>query len=200
VKTLLISILLLIPTITFATIPDFSNCYATCAYYGPVSLFVLPDGSGQLLTEANNGPIDATITVTLLDLLDDPIVLYPAEDVYLETSLDGMVACSGGVNADGPSDMYGNMTFTSALRAGGFSAIGEQMVVLINGMPLIGYDLDIKVNSADIDANGIVNLSDIVQFAGDMGSYNFRSDFYQDGVLNLVDVIFMASSVGCNCP
>jgi len=80
VKTLLISILLLIPTITFATIPDFSNCYATCAYYGPVSLFVLPDGSGQLLTEAsardlaNNGPIDATITVTLLDLLDDPIV------------------------------------------------------------------------------------------------------------------------------
>ncbi|MCP4144834.1 MAG: hypothetical protein GY752_06055 [bacterium] len=205
-KTLLISVLLLVPIITFAGIPDFSNCSAACAYYGFVSLFVVPDGSGQLLTEASirdlagDGPIDATITVTLIDLHGYPIYMFPEEDVWLESSLGGMMACAGSVHADAPSDINGEMTFTSALRAGGYSADGEQMVVLINGMPVIGNDLDIKVNSPDIDANGIVDLSDIVLFAGDMGSYNFRSDFYQDGILNLVDIVFMAGAVGGNCP
>ncbi len=205
-KLLLIFTLLLVPTITFATVPDFSNCSATCAYYGPVSLFVVPDGSGQPLTEASardlagDGPIDATITVTLLDIMAVPIYMFPEEDVYLETSLGGMMACAGGVHADSPSDINGEMTFISALRAGGHSSVGEQMVVLINGMPLFGYDLDIMVNSPDIDGNGVVNLTDITMFAGDMGSYNFRSDFYQDGVLNLVDIVFMAGSVSGNCP
>lgn len=209
-KTVLFFALLIVPITSLATsgVPDFSNCYATCAYSDHVSLLVVPDRSGQLFTEASardlagDGPIDATITLTLLDYNGNPIVQYPAEDVWLETSLSGMTACYGGfhAHADGPSDQNGVMTFTSALFAGGFSSVGEQLVILINGMPLFGYNMDIMVNSPDIDGNGVVDLSDIVLFAGDMSGYNFRSDFHQDGVLNLVDVVIMAGSVGAGCP
>jgi hypothetical protein len=69
---------------------------------------------------------------------------------------------------------------------------------LIVPMPL---SLDIAINSPDINGDLQVNLSDVVAFTQDyFGAYNYRSDFFWDGVLNLSDVARMAQGMGAICP
>ena len=118
------------------------------------------------LLAACGGEVDATITVTLLDAGGLPIFLYPFEDMWLETSMGGLVPCNGGTVADGSTDINGVATFSGALFAGGYSdrTGGEKCQVIINGSALIGSDLDILFNSSDIDGNGLHDLADINLF------------------------------------
>jgi hypothetical protein len=56
-------------------------------------------------------------------------------------------------------------------------------------------------NSADINADGTVNLSDVGEFATYFsGGYNYVADFFFDGILNLPDVGLLATGVGGSCP
>ena len=68
--------------------PDLSD--ATIVYGGPgiPSLLIVPDGSGNSFDAARDEagqPVDATITLHLRGFQGDPFVLFPREDMWLET-------------------------------------------------------------------------------------------------------------------
>ena len=186
-------------------IPDLSHSYATIAYDGPgtPALLVVPDGSGNLFTEARDedgNVVDATITLTILDPLDNPIANYPFEDCWLESVDDGLVPCIGGTTADHNTDANGMTEWVYPLLAGGFSETA--VFVVINGSPLdTNPGLPLYFNSPDINGDRAVTLHDVAIFAGDyFGSYHFRSDFHRDGAIDLRDIAIMARKMLANCP
>ena len=170
---------------------------------GPVSVMVVPDGSGDALGEAraaDGSPVDATITATLIDCGGLPIAGFPGEDLWLEAADGGLVACIGGTAVAGNTDAEGRTRFQAPLRAGGHSEAA--CIVMVSGTPLTYPPyLPLHFNSPDENGDRMVNLSDVATFAGDFfGSYSYRSDFHFDGVINLIDVVRMAGAMGADCP
>ena len=166
-------------------------------------LFVLPDGSGSPFTQAQvkgqGTEVDGSILLELLDDFRQPIVDFPAEDAWLEPDGGDLVLCVSGANADTNSDDAGYMWWTTPLHAGGFSEAPLQ--VMVNGLPVPVPPLDFTFNSADLNGDLQVNLSDIGVFTSDFFSgFNLRSDFFADGILNLSDVGRMAQGLGAVCP
>ncbi len=189
-----------------AGVPDLGLSTATRAYTGTevLSLFNLPSGGGAAFTEANlpgGGIADATITVTLHDGLDAPIANYPFEDITLscDDGTHAMVPCLGGVTADGNTDALGVTQFQTPLAAGGYADANTD--VMIAGAALTSGSVALRMNSADISADGIVNLTDVGMFSSIFyGAYDYAADFTNDGVVNLSDVGRLASGVGGSCP
>jgi len=139
------------------------------------------------------------LTLELLDLNADPIVMYPPEDLWLESADGGMVRCPGGTIADAATDPSGQTTFTNPLFAGAWSTAG--IIGNISGYALVQSPLDILVNSPDISGDLQVDLTDVILFVTDMFSaYNYRSDLYWDGILDLSDVVLLAQHMQHNCP
>lgn len=194
-------------TLSYAGQPDPILSGAVAATAGEVSVFTLPDGNGKGLNEAKvevGGEVDATITVTLVDALGNPIFLYPFEDMWLETSAGGLAPCNGGSVSDGSTDINGQTTFSAALYAGGSSdrVGGEKCKVIVNGTALVGSDMDILFNSADIDGDLQVGLPDTVAFVPlyTGGVYNYSIDFFFDGGINLSDLVLYAGGLNTACP
>lgn len=187
-----------------ARVPDVNHSTVEWGYSGDqtLSLFVLPDGSGHPLTEAylpDGQTTDATITLTLVDDFLNPVALFPREDLWLESADGGMVSCLGGTMADTDTDASGRAQWFGPLRAGSWST--ARMVVIILGGEAPGGGLPLSVNSADLDGNLSVNLTDVGIFATDLGAgYRYRSDFNFDGVINLVDVAMLAGGMAAACP
>jgi hypothetical protein len=186
----------------WAGVPDPDQSTATTAAGQRVSVMVVPDGNGFPLNDAMALPgvvhVDATITVTVNDLNGDPIFLFPATDIWLESQSKALALCPGGSNADADTDINGQTTFTNPLFAG---CQGTGVVVVINSQALTQPALNMLFNSPDENCDKIVNLTDVVLFAGDYyGSYNYRSDFYWDGVLNLSDIVLLAQNLQTACP
>lgn len=176
---------------------------------GLVSAFCRPDGGGQALSAVYmyGGAIaDATITVTMLDIFGDPIHNFPAEDIWLAGPPGSpLVFCIGGNLADGPTDYNGQTTFTQPVQAGGHLFSNSPPVglaVVIMGSVIESWGLwQISLNSADIDGDLEVNLTDIALFAQSyFGDYNYRADFIWDGTLNLADVAALTLALGGICP
>jgi hypothetical protein len=192
-----------------AGVPDLQ--LSTVSYYGgagtPV-LFNLPSGTGAAFTEAKvvgTGVVDATITLTLLDGGGIVVQNFAAEDMWLESTDPGeefsFAPCIGGTVADFNSDILGETTWAAPLRAGGASQ--QLTFVVINGAALTSNaGLALNHMSADINADGSVNLLDIPKFAGDLSSgvHPFRSDFNVDAAVNLLDVVLLAEGLGAACP
>lgn len=189
-----------------AGVPDLQLSIAT----GPAEacvMYNLPNASGASFTDAvavvGFGTVDATINMTLNDGLGVAIANYPFEDMYLETSDGGLVGCTGGTAADQSTDALGATLWQNPLQAGGAtSSTSDLTVVMINGAALTSNGgLAIAHNSSDVNADGLVNLSDVQLFAVDFyGSYAFRSDFAFDGVVNLSDIVPLAQALGGACP
>jgi len=203
-----------------AALGSTGNAMATGSIWGvwdwpfsePVQVVVSPGGSGPSLTQASlygGATVDATIRIQLWYQYDSPpapVPDFPAEDIWLEAP--GLVSCMGGANADADTDEDGWFTFSHPLRMGGRSQIENgppYMHVVVNGSWL--EDLSqyitptIIANSPDINGDLVVNLGDLGLFADNFfGEYDFRSDFYWDGVLNLSDVGRMATTFGEDCP
>jgi len=185
-------------------------------YTEPVHVVVSPGGNGTPLTSAEffgKVTTDATILVQLWYQDDNPedpqppapIPNYPNEDIWLE--IPGVFQCQGGAIADGPTDSEGWFTFSLPLAMGGWSEPGGALPqIFVNGSALIDQDGQIisptlVVNSPDINADLMVNLTDLALFAADFhGGYSFRSDFFWDGVIDLSDVVWMAVLMGDECP
>ncbi|MBT3317235.1 hypothetical protein HN388_04570 [bacterium] len=194
-----------VATLGYAGIPHMSLSSAATAAAVQVSLFSLPDGSGKTLdaakAQADPVSVDATVTLTLRDGNDDPISAYPGEDIEMASTLGGFVACAGGAAADASTDAAGLTTFSGSFNAGGFSAAGEMAVVTVDGLPLVGSNLNILFNSADLDASGLVDLSDAVTFStAYQGVYDYKVDFFFDGSLSLSDIVLFAGGYSAVCP
>ena len=168
-----------------------------------LTLFNLPDGMGSSFSQAhlpNGSLVDATLRVQLLDAHYDPVASFPAEDMWLEAADGGLAPCVAGTVADFETDSDGWTVWAAPMQAGGFSTAGCRLY--INGMtPELWSDLDLQFNSCDINGDGIVNLQDLQPFATSFfGEYSFETDFFYDGVLNLMDVGLMAMAMGGSCP
>lgn len=189
-----------------AGVPDVTLCEATTAAGDtPVSLNNRPNGSGTPLSACyafGGAQTDATITLYVVDGLGDPIYLYGFEDMWLETTLGGMVACTAGTVANQNTDEDGMTEWADALNAGGYTDPATELtVVVINGDALAQPGFNIQHNSPDFDGNGVANLSDIAAFTQDLfGAYVYRADFLWDGTINLSDVALMAQGNGTACP
>jgi hypothetical protein len=186
----------------WAGVPDPDQSTATTAAGQRVSVMVVPDGNGFPLNDAMALPgvvhVDATITVTVNDLNGDPIFLFPATDIWLESQSKALALCPGGSNADADTDINGQTTFTNPLFAG---CQGTGAVVVVNSQALTQPALDMVFNSPDINCSKNVDLTDVILFTQDYyGSYNYRSDFYWDGVLNLSDIVLLAQNLQTACP
>jgi len=200
-------ITIMVGAASFATagVPDHALSTAARAYGGPETavMFNIPNGGGDAFTGASiiGGIVDATITLTLLDGGGVPIADYPFEDCWIESADSGLSACTGGSTADANTNASGVTTWVTPLQAGGSSE--ALTVVMVGGSALTsGAGLAISHNSADINGDGSVNLTDVPLFAGDFyGGLNpFRSDFSYDGSVNLSDVVKLAQALGANCP
>jgi hypothetical protein len=194
----------------WAQAPDPILSHATCDDITPRSILSVPNGAGDAMEMARiygGGFMDATITVTLIDGNGMPVSGYPSEDIWLDVLDPGVgdyTPCPAGNIADGATNALGQTTFSNTLSAGG-SGSGAQVMIGTwptpeFPIPFAGGDL-FHFNSPDINGDLQVNLSDIALFAGDYyGAYNYRSDYYWDGVVNLSDIGFMAQGVGASCP
>lgn len=199
------AITLLVGAASFATagVPDLDLTTASMAYTGAESAVLLniPNGGGSAFNAARiaTGTVDATVTLTLLDGLGAPIANFPAEDMWLESNDGGMYMCTGGTSADFNTNASGVTQWVTPLLAGGSSEAGAS--VMISGAALNSGTLALNFNSPDISGDGVVNLSDVPLFVGDLSAtVGFRSDFFFDGAVNLSDVAFMVQGLGAVCP
>jgi hypothetical protein len=176
----------------------------------PISLFCTPAGDGAAFADANafgGSRIDATLEVILYNDQPgwgEPVANYPAEDMWLQSYPPTLAPCPGGTIADANTDQDGRTHWGRPLRAGGHldPDAGNELLLFVNGTPAYGLpELGMRFNSADLNGDGLVNLSDVGEFAIDLfGVYAYRSDFVWDGIINLSDVGRMARSIGGACP
>jgi len=199
---LVCSLVVSLATVAWAGIPDLELSTATYLADGTqVSVYNLPNAAGDPLNDVyvlGGSKTDATVTLTLVDGTPTPIFNYPFEDMWIESNDPAMAICPGGSTADANTDANGQTTFSGALFAG-FNGAG--LVVVINGDALEQQPLDFLFNSPDMNGDLVVNLTDVVLFAGVYyGAYEYAADFYWDGVINLSDIVLLAQGQGATCP
>jgi len=182
--------------------PDVLLC--TVSYYAQeqVSLYSLPNGMGQSLADAftaSGYTVDASLTARLYDAYYDPVVCYPAEDAWLTAVNSALAIIPDGMNiADGPANIAGEMFFSGPMFAGGHC---QGLLVELTAGGTIPQQIPYWMNSADINADGIVNLTDVVMFSIDFFSaYNYRSDFHFDYSLDLSDIVYLAQAMNATWP
>ena len=196
---------MLIGSAALAGVPDLQETTAETVYTGveTLSLFNLPNGGGRAFDAAflpGGAAGDATINLVLRDGLGVPIANFPFEDMWIESADAGLVSCGGNATADFNTNEFGETQWANPLFAGGQSS--ALCLVMINGDALTSNaGLAISFNSADINGDGIVNLSDGGFFTQDLfGVYDYRSDFNYDSLINVSDAGFMANGLGAACP
>lgn len=204
----MIALLVGAASVASATTPDLTLSTSSRADGSAATavVFNLPDGSGAAFSDAVSdayAPIDATISVTLLNANGIPVPNFPMEDLYLVnddgSEFGGLMVCGGFATADANSDANGMTQWANPLLAGGNSA--ALTVIMVSGAPLESSAGEaVSFNSSDINGDLEVNLVDVVQFAGDFGGYTFRSDFRYDGVLDLLDVVILGQTQSVDCP
>jgi len=173
----------------------------------PKSVFSLPNGSGDAMNNVyqfGGTKIDGEVLLTLVDSGMNPIFNYPFEDLWIDSAVGSFTFCPGGTVADGNTDVNGQTTWTGTLFAGGFSETTgtvPALIIMVNGSALTQPPLDYRFNSADLNADLIVNLTDVVLFAAIYyGAYGYEADLYWDGVINLSDIVLLAQGMGAECP
>jgi hypothetical protein len=166
-----------------------------------LSIYCLPGGTGLALSDAyalGGTTVDATVGVNLYTCTMQPVAGWPAVDLWLGSPATGLVMPEGMTIADGPTDINGHTTFSGPIYAGGS---GMELVVQIAGVGTINGTAPYHLNSPDINADGSVNLSDVVEFAQDFYSGSgYRSDFFYDGTINLSDLVILAQGMGSAFP
>lgn len=187
-------------TVATADQPDCSNCTATSAA-GHFS--IQPDGGGPTLES-----LGLTVTLTIRDALNQLIVGFPYQDIWLGDNAGGteITLCSGGSYADANTDENGTTTISGAISGGGWTTSGLQ--VYAAGLPFGSAPLPITVTSPDLDGNLIVEFNDLSMVPGGFaqlylaGGYDLRVDLNCDGAVNLADVTrFAGSYLGqASCP
>lgn len=171
----------------------------------PVTLLVVPDGSGPGLTAArtiNRQAVDATVVVHAIeDGFGWPLVGSPRDQWSLGWDGAGVAACTDGLAPDHDTLADGSTAWSAPLRAGGHSHGLARPYWLTQPM-LANAGLALQVNSPDLNGDLVVDLIDVTQFAQDYagGAYQFRSDLSYDGVVNLSDIIPMVQHYGARCP
>ncbi len=198
---LVCSLVVSLASVAWAGIPDLDNSSATTVATTQVSVYSLPNAAGDGLNDVfifGGAKTDATVTVTLIDQAMTPVFNYPFEDIWIDADTGNFTFCPGGTVADASTDQNGQTTFSGSMFAGG---CGSGLVVVINGDSLNQAPLNFMFNSPDMNADLIVNLTDVVLFSQVFyGPYDYCADFFWDGVINLSDIVLLAQGMGTACP
>jgi len=167
-------------------------------------LFACPQGDGDRLDARG-----LTITVTVRDNVNQPIPGILPEDIWLIGCNELLALCggSGAINASGPTDANGQTTIGEAFWAGGCDLGGVRVVVqgFVVGAGVCGQPcLPIKVKSADLNNNLVVNLVDFATFGAGYTSpprpYNECIDYVAPfGTVTLSDYAKYGSHSGHSC-
>jgi hypothetical protein len=146
------------------------------------------------------GVVSGVIWVELIDDFLEPVVGYPAEDMWLDSVGGNFAFVQPGTCADGPSDAEGLVAWREPLAAGGQAFTG--LITRVGGIPLnVPTLVTVRFVSPDITGDLRVDLADLVLFSMDfMGTYNARSDLVHNGSVNLADLTLFASHYGHHCP
>lgn len=188
-------------SLAWAEVPNLDNSTATTAASEQVSVYSLPNGAGDGLDDVyvfGGAKTNATVTLTLLTDAFTPVVNYAFEDLWIEADTGPFVFCLDGTVADADTDINGQTTFTNPMFAG---ANGAGLVIIVDGNALSQLPLDFLFNSPDISGDLVVDLTDVVFFSQDFyGPYNYISDFYWDGNLDLSDIVLLAQGMAAQCP
>lgn len=206
-RTLIIVIVSLVST-AMVSAHDFEDVDVTLsfAWVAPdaigAAVYIVPDGSGLPFTEAfapGGESVDATITLALISHEGDPVVGFPVEDIWLETTGGSLTSCVGGTSPDAPTDDMAETHWVLPLRAGGYTE-GEMVRVMFYGVPIAGAGLPIHFRSADLDGDLQVNLTDIALFTPGRMNDDPACDFNHDGVVDLADIARFTQALGTACP
>jgi hypothetical protein len=197
----LVSAMALAASVASADIPDLDLSHASIAPAADGSvLYNRINGAGYAFTQAHKLPggivVDATITLTLVNYLNNPLPNHAAEDFWLDTSASGINYPAGGTIADAATNAAGQTVWQQPLAAGGCT-VTETVVVLVEGQPLNQAGINLKFVSADNNGDLVVNLADLSTFAsGYTGAYNACADVFYDGVINLSDLSLFSQAYG----
>lgn len=162
-------VLALSATFAMATVPDATKCT------------VVPGDAlnGLVIAPDSPSPITATIyTITVRNIQNDPI---QNAAVVFEFGA-GIRACTTATHS-GTTNAQGVVVIT--LRGGGCLVGGGAGVIKANGITIRSYN---NVKSPDWDgiaANGIVNISDLVNFQTLAACH----DYDNNGLVNIGDLI-----------
>lgn len=162
-------------------------------------VFVNPDGSGRTFDDARlaGNPVDATLTLTVVNNVGDPLANVAVEDMWIVSTGGGLVPCSM-IYPDDVTDANGQASWVQSPNAGG-NSIGEDAQAFIAGDPVPG-PVAVQFVSSDINGDLQVNLSDIVAFTNALATYDAVADFNDDGTIDLSDISVMAPGIGTVCP
>jgi hypothetical protein len=182
-----------------------------------ISMFLVPDGTGTPFTNCwlwPGIPVSVELRVRLRDS-SGPVGGVSADRIRLEEAAPSptVVWCNDAFYpppahapnlADFPTDALGRTRFTMAYHGGGWARAPTYVWVYEppgTWAPIASTPLDINYNSADINGDLVVNLTDVALFASDVyGAYDYRSDFNFDGEVNLIDLVIFAPTIGASCP
>jgi hypothetical protein len=195
-----------------ATAGIINPCGAPVVYTGvqPECYFSCPQGDTQSFL--SNG---FWFAFTIKDVVGNPIPNIPATDFYMidcDPAAD-MVLCGGGAAcaADSATNQAGNTTMSqTALRVGNPAPVGPvgrcvtglspvcQGFVLQQPGPCTNYCFQIKVRSADLTGDLLVDLSDLAVFSTwfPPNLYNTCGDFDCNGAVALPDLSRFAFHYG----
>jgi hypothetical protein len=130
--------------------------------------FICPQGDGDALNSLIGPNPDLTISVTIRDNTNAPVVGIPAADFWLIGCNDLLVLCggSGSINASGATDSNGETTITGDIAGGGCETgvrVVVQGIILGNGAcaPIC---LPISVRGPDLVVNLSVTAADFSAF------------------------------------
>jgi hypothetical protein len=164
----------------------------------PVSVLICPDGDGHALSAArtiDSRVLDATVDVILRDTGNYPIVLFPAEDIWIQ--VEGLNMPYWGSIADHPTSFDGATEFALPRRGGG-SVVEGDLYVYVNGESLRHAPItNIRFNSPDLNGDLIINLIDVARFTAIIHTeYDYAADFHWDGEINTADLGIFAQHYG----
>ena len=185
----------------FANIPFPDLCILdNAAGSDGATVYCVPSGIGADFTDGRlvgGTPVNATLTLTVVNSEGGPIENYPAADMWLVTTGGGLVTCSP-ANPGANTNASGQAMWVDALEAGG-NSLTEMSQAMIDGLS-VPNTADVKYVSCDINGDLSVNLSDITVFTQALGTYNPEADFNNDQTVNLSDIALMAQGIGQVCP
>lgn len=178
--------------IASAGIPDEGN--STAAGPGsPVVALITPASTGNSIAS-----VGGTITVTVLDFANGPVVNYPFSDIIVDDDGDNSIAlCQGGSTADANTNAQGITTISGLIGGGGFTT---QTNVWIAGTKLTGTALDLGFNSPDNTGDLVVDIADFSNFGLDFNTAAFRSDLVFDGIVDIADFSKFGLTFNESCP
>jgi hypothetical protein len=187
VLTVLAAGLMLVAGTAFAGLADPCQSSATSAGGHVLSC---PQGDGQSFASAG-----ATISVTILDNLGNPIPGIPASDFWLE-SCDAAhtdTLCSGmhSVDADSMTNAAGQTTISDPWRMGGCAL---NVIVVCQGVTIGSAPgcpnrdcLSVASRSVDLDADNSVGLTDFTAFSAVYLTSDQCADFDAAGGVGITD-------------